>query len=86
MQIEYKRGRRADGDMAKRMVYTSRCGNYKVERMESRFQDRVVWYALQLQTGGYFDIMRRERPFRTRKAAEKHIQKYVNKCTSSKKS
>jgi len=72
--IEYKRGRRKDTIVSERMVFPSRCGRYRIERCDCKFDEFVRWYAV---AGEKLLLTKRQKPFRTRKAAEKAINKHA---------
>jgi hypothetical protein len=76
-KIEYKRGRRANTDTAVRMIYDSKCGQYSVEKHISRYCNptRTRWYAMKKQ-GGKFRMLVHMRTYRTRRAAERAIEKF----------
>ncbi|MHC4121464.1 MAG: hypothetical protein ACYSWO_28665 [Planctomycetota bacterium] len=75
--IEYKRGRRANTSTAIRMVYESRCGQYKVEKHTEQYGGgaRTRWYAL-VKRDDVFRMIQHMKTYRTRRAAEKVIAKW----------
>jgi len=72
--IEYMRGRRKDTIISERMVFPSRCGRYRIERCDCKYDEFVRWYAI---AGEKLLLTKRGRPYRTRKAAERVIEKHV---------
>lgn len=73
--IEYMRGRRNDTIVSERMVFPSRCGRYRIERCDCKFDEFVRWYAV--YANNKLLLTKRAKPFRTRKAAERAIEKHA---------
>lgn len=78
-KIEFKRGHRADTFTSQRMVYPSRCGRFKLEKMTCRFDYRTRWYALHFmdEPGRVFwHMIVHMKTYRTRNAAIRAMEKY----------
>lgn len=77
--MEFKRGKQKNTDVAKRMIYESRCGLWKMEKHDCLFQKRTVWYALYYADHygqKYWSMLVHMKTYRTRNAAEQAMEKY----------
>lgn len=50
-KLEWKRGRRDELETSSRMMWDSRCGRFRLERLESKFGLGTTFYAVELQDG-----------------------------------
>lgn len=75
--IEYKRGIRDKTLTSERMTWTSRCGQSRVQECKNSYSNRTFYYALVLDKYGQFRMLEHMKTYRTRKAAEKAIEKFL---------
>lgn len=81
--VEYKRGKKDRTWISTRVTWESKCGRYRVAEHRSTLGGsvRITYYAL--VDGQMLEHMR---TYRTRKAAEKAIEKYDKHHTATHKS
>jgi len=79
MKIEFKRGRRADTQVADRMVYGSRCGRFKLEKHICLLDGRTRWYAIHKwneRRRDFWHMIEHMRTYKTRNAASVAMEKF----------
>ena len=87
--MEFKRGHRADTDTMDRMCWVSRCGNYRIAHIKTKYSGGEHYLAEEKlkATGAWWPIewqLDRKRnhamkKFRTRKSAEKACEEHLNR-------
>ncbi len=79
-EIEFKRGHRSNTTSADRMVYPSRCGRFKLEKMTCRYDGVTRWYAMHLKDDlpgrVYWHMIEHMRTYKTRNAATREMEKF----------
>ena len=78
-KIEFKRGHRANTKIAERMVYPSRCGRFKLERMTSSLDGVTRWDAIHLKDEPgrvYWHMIEHMRTYKTRYTALRVMERY----------
>jgi hypothetical protein len=74
--LEWKRGRRCDTQLARRMKWYSRCNRYCVVESRPKFDLPTRYFSMLVRGEGVLAIVGRHR---TRKAAERSCVIHVNK-------
>lgn len=72
IKLEWKRGKRADTDMSKRMIWASRCGRYQVMESISNYSLPTSYYAMRETLSSVIST------HKTRKAAERACDDHDN--------
>lgn len=78
-KIEYMRGRSANTQVAKRMVYPSKCGRFKLEKHLCLLDGRTRWYALHKwneKLRDFWHMIEQIKTYRTRPAAERELERF----------
>ena len=78
-KIEFMRGRRANTEILERMIYPSRCGRFKLEKLLCLLDGRTRWYAMhkyaeKIRT--HWHMLVHMKTYRTRNAALRVMEKY----------